>query len=155
MANLFFLPAPRTSAAMIFGPLSSSNDGALVKPDLLPHVSFSHPPALSTFLSLVTLLFCCHLTNALISEHLLSGAHIFKYSIFFTCFQCCGYILLALAARMFMRSQPRCTPLRTYAVMGILQAVTMAFSVCGRLHSTHDFDLTPCFFSSRLSAYIT
>lgn len=81
------------------------------------------------FLSLLTVLFCCHLTNALISEHLLAGAHIFKYYIFFTCFQCSGYILFALVSRVLLRSQPRCTPLRTYALMGTLQAVTLASSV--------------------------
>ena len=87
------------------------------------------PVRTTTFLSLVTILFCCHLINALISEHLLAGAHIFKYSIFFTCFQCSGYILLALISRAFLRSQARCTPLRTYALIGILQAVTLASSV--------------------------
>lgn len=80
------------------------------------------------FLGLVALLLCCHLTNALISEHLLAGARIFKFPIFFTCFQCSGYVFIAFFTRMLLRSERRRTPLRTYAFMGALQAVTLASS---------------------------
>ena len=75
----------------------------------------------ATFLSLVTLLFCCHLTNALISEHLLTSARIFKFSIF--------HLLSVHRLHSVRAGLAIAAPLRTYALMGILQAVTLASSV--------------------------
>jgi hypothetical protein len=117
---------------MVFISLVSLNSAAAFANSSLQPIVCSEPQATvrtKKFLALVTLLFCCHIINALISEHLLAGAQIFKFPIFFTCFQCSGYILLALISRALLLSQSRCTPLRTYASIGILQAITMASSV--------------------------
>lgn len=107
---------------------------AFADADLQPIACSRAPIHTKKFLGLVALLLCCHLTNALISEHLLAGARIFKFPIFFTCFQCGGYIFIAFVCRTLLRSERRRTPLRTYAFMGALQAVTLASSVRRSCH---------------------
>ena len=150
----FLLSLIEICAAMVLISLSSLNSAAAFANSSLQPVVCSQSQATirsKKFMALVTLLFCCHLINALISEHLLAGTQIFKFPIFFTCFQCSGYILLALISRALLLSQSRCTPLRTYAAMGILQAISMASSVrcmtCDQLlqlvFSTHPTHTSP------------
>jgi hypothetical protein len=119
-------------AVMSFMSSLSLNDVSSANANSSLSVAVSQSPVpfrTRKFLFLAAVLFCCHLINALISEHLLAGARIFKFSIFFTCFQCSGYILLAIMSRAFLMSEPRRTPLRTYALIGTLQAITLTSSV--------------------------